>query len=390
MACKTGDDVLIVTPDRDIQSTVLKVGNTYTEIHRLVHGHLPRGVREDDTYLPRHSEQGEFSGEEMRVLVAAAQRQLQGEVDRRRVSGKLGPDGMVHAAPGQPRAKARASAESDDEVGESKFRWACVFSSGDFVIGQEVFPSADANQMTVGGKRYCLYSAGGQEFLARGFEAPDFERNRKALTLGQNTTSADDRDVRILPVIFDSANERWRTVSESVPEYEEIDFEDFPLTGPRTLAHDCRQLRRLGLDFSQHHESWLKKSGVRSTDRSVHEHASICRVLSYMMSYDQLNLPSLASAEALNRRRTLIEHAHQGRPDAPVYEAAEEFLGVRDSADGSLIDPALAQHAARRQANRAEVLKQTRLAAEERRLAKKGDGKGPGKGKDGAQAPEKP
>ena len=89
LACKTGDDVLIVTPDRDIQSTVLKVGNTYTEIHRLVHGHLPRGVREDDTYLPRHSEQGEFSGEEMRVLVAAAQRQLQGEVDRRRVSGKL-------------------------------------------------------------------------------------------------------------------------------------------------------------------------------------------------------------------------------------------------------------------------------------------------------------
>ena len=106
-----------------------------------------------------------------------------------------------------------------------------------------------------------------------------------------------------------------------------------------------------------------------------------------MLSYDQLNLPALASAEALNRRWTLIERAHRGRPEAPVYDAAEEFLGVRDSADGSLIDPALALHAARRQASKAEVMKQTRLAAEEKRLSRKGDGKG---GKDGGKPPEKP
>ena len=36
-------------------------------------------------------------------------------------------------------------------------------------------------------------------------------------------------------------------------------------------------------------------------------------------------LGALASSEALNRRRTLIEHAHQGRPDAPSYEG---FGGV--------------------------------------------------------------
>ena len=111
-----------------------------------------------------------------------------------------------------------------------------------------------------------------------------------------------------------------------------------------------------------------------------------------MTSYDQLNTPSLASAEALNRRRTLIEVAHQGRPEAPSYEGAEEILGTRDSSDGSIIDPALTRHAARRQADRAEVLKQNRLAAEERRHAlSRGDrgetgerpekpGKGDGKG----------
>ena len=73
-----------------------------------------------------------------------------------------------------------------------------------------------------------------------------------------------ERDVRVLPVLFDMAEERWRT-----PDFEEVDFEDFPLQGP----------------------GWA--------DRSVFEHASLCRVLDYMASYDQLNLPALASAEAL-------------------------------------------------------------------------------------------
>lgn len=104
---------------------------------------------------------------------------------------------------------------------------------------------------------------------------------------------------------------------------------------------DVRQLRRQSMDFMMHHESWLKNSGVRSTDRSVYEHACICRVLHYMVSYDQLNVVSLASAEALNRRRALIEIAHQGRPEGPSYEGAEEILGVRESADGSVVDPAI-------------------------------------------------
>ncbi|CAE7892794.1 unnamed protein product, partial [Symbiodinium necroappetens] len=180
---------------------------------------------------------------------------------------------------------------------------------------------------------------------------------------------AEERDLRILPILFDSAEERWRSLAEAVPEYEEVDFDDFPLQGPRTVYRDVRQLRRSGMDFIQHHESWIKKSGVRATDRSVHEHLSICRVLHLMASYDQLNLPSLASAEGLNRRRALIEMAHQGRPEAPSYEGADEILGVREATDGTIVDPALTQHAARRQAAKAEILKQNRLAAEEKRHA---------------------
>ena len=110
-----------------------------------------------------------------------------------------------------------------------------------------------------------------------------------------------------------------------------------------------------------------------------------------MVCYDQLNLGALASAESLNRRRALIEMAHHGRPEAPNYEAAVEVLGIREMADGSLVDPALTQHAARRQAAKAEILRQTRPAAEERRhLLRRGDDdkghdKGGGKGRKGKE-----
>ena len=260
--------------------------------------------------------------------------------------------------------------------------WVVIYSATGKDLGSQVTPPSSSQVVTLDGKHFRLYSEDGGVVMAQGCtaeEAPDVSRVAKGATSGE---AAEERDLRVLPIIFDSADERWRTLSEAVPEYEELDFEDFPLQGPRTVYHDVRQLRRQGLDWIQHHESWLKKSGVRLTDRSVHEHSAICRVLNLMTSYDQLNLPSLASSEALNRRRTLIEIAHQGRPEAPSYEGSEEIMGVKESADGALIDPALTRHAARRQADRAEVMKQNRLAAEERRHARN-------RGEDG-ERPEKP
>lgn len=382
LTCISEDTCVVVTPDRDVEETTLKVGDTYTQVKRMQGDRLPGGVRERDTYLPRHADGGNIGADEMRRLVQAAERGVQGREGRRRVTGKLGPDGRVHLE-GTPKSKAadgRLLRDVDGEA-EEKGRWLVVFSEEPGLLGAEVEPPGDASRQMVGGKRYVLHSQGGTAMLCQLVVEEDFDRRQKEVQAGNDKAAAEEKDVRILSVLFDTAEERWRTVAEAVPEFEEIDYDDFPLQGPRTISHDSRQLRRLGMDFVQHHESWMKKSGVRSSDRSVHEHSSICRVLNMMMCYDQLNLPALASAEALNRRRTLIEHAHQGRPEAPSYEGAEDFLGVRESSDGSIIDPALAQHAARRQAAKAEVMKQTRLAAEEKRLVKKGDGKG---GKDGA------
>ena len=249
-------------------------------------------------------------------------------------------------------------------------------------------PPGDSKEEVVNGKVFVLFSRDGEEFLLRKVPLGEIGRYQSLFQLPAPISEPPEKDVRVLAVLFDSADERWRTIQEAAPDLEEIDYDDFPLQGPRTIFHDIRQLRRQGLDFVQHHESWIKKSGVRSTDRSVHEHASLCRALNLMLCYDQLNLPGLASAEALNRRRALIEHAHSGRPDAPSYEGAEEILGIRETSDGSLVDPALMQHAARKQAARAEVLKQGRLAAEERRHLKKNDPDDKGGKKGDGKAPK--
>jgi len=138
----------------------------------------------------------------------------------------------------------------------------------------------------------------------------------------------------------------------------------------------------MGREILQHHEAWVKKSGVRANDRSVYEHQVICAALSHMVNYDQINVCALASAEYLNRRRTLIEFAHSGSPESPSYEAAEDVMGSAEAADGSVVDPALTRYVAKRQQGKAEVMKQQRMAAEEKRAAqhrpapKKGVAKG--------------
>ena len=106
--------------------------------------------------------------------------------------------------------------------------------------------------------------------------------------------------------------------------------------------------------------------------------------------YDQLNLPNHAWAEVFNRRRALIENAYHGRPEAPVFDNTEDFLGEADPTDGTLLDPALRQFVAGRAASRNEILKQERKGREEKESAFKRSGpKGGGKGDKGDKPDKK-
>ena len=155
---------------------------------------------------------------------------------------------------------------------------------GSHDFGWLVVPG-DAADQTVNGRVFRFFSRGGEEILAKKVPWSEVGQMQRVFAAGRPEVPSEERDVRVLPVLFDSADERYRTMAEAVPEYEEIDFDDFPLQGPRTVSHDVRTLRRMGLDFLLHHEAWLKKSGVRTSDRLVHEHSAICRALHFMVTY---------------------------------------------------------------------------------------------------------
>ena len=52
---------------------------------------------------------------------------------------------------------------------------------------------------------------------------------------------------------------------------------------------------------------------------------------------------------------------------APVYEGSEFFMGVRESQDGSVVDPASVRWVSERLHVESEILKQQRLSQQERR-----------------------
>jgi len=174
----------------------------------------------------------------------------------------------------------------------------------------------------------------------------------------------DDPDLRVLPVKFERDGRRFRRLQDAQVDMEEEAFDDWPLDTKRSLTHTLRELRRADLSWLQHHDNWMKVSGVRVNDRSAHEHQLLCTALHWFTCYDQICVVNSAGCETLNARRELIEHAHEGRPEAPRWDGADDFLGKRQAAGGTIIDPDKLAHVAARQSQRAKIL-ETSMKAQE-------------------------
>eukprot|EP00972_Heterocapsa_arctica_P043759 6460418-Heterocapsa_arctica.AAC.1 len=60
-----------------------------------------------------------------------------------------------------------------------------------------------------------------------------------------------------------------------------------------------RELRRSSKTFLTSHTDWVKNSGVRAADRSVHDHRVLSKALELAVSYDQLSVVNLSCLEVL-------------------------------------------------------------------------------------------
>ena len=421
---ESGRKYWVASPDRDVFLMDLSVP-PLREMVGFTGRRCPRGISRKDCYLDVHASLGAFMEQEFQNLVSRTITKPERRINAKKAEAApvlpLQPSG--DQAPGsdredEPEVTPRESGEKDDV-------WIVVVPApGEFIGDQVSLPASGTKTLgaltlyqrrgetgcarrvkveeapLVAGKLKEWYrprepppdeSASGKnpvsaDVLENHQGAPESRRRTSAgAAAGADEPDAGDGgmadDLRILPVHYESGAERWRNLEDTLPLLTEEEFEDWPIEGPRTMLYNVKTLRKRSQSWMQQHEAWLTRSGIRHSDRSVHEHRTLSRALEYMTCYDQLNVASLASAEVLVRRKALIEQAHSGRPDAPSYEGAEHFEGVAGSADGAIIDPALTKHVASRLGSQADIKKQTRKFYEERNKAlERGGGKGDGKG----------
>ncbi len=266
--------------------------------------------------------------------------------------------------------------------------WICVCEGGVYKVGTEV--DLDEVEHKVLG-RHAVFKAGrsaeGVAVRCKAGEAPKALRDHQVRSSGHgedrfakvtdiyhdpaakpsSEAKVEEEDVRVLSIALDGAHERFVSMVDAVTLYTEEEMVDWPIDGHRTGLFTTRRLRRSSMTFMQQHEAWKKSSHIRSTDRAIHEHFALSRALHFAQYYDQLNVPNIACCEALIKRRQLIERAYRlGAPDAPNFSGSDHFQGVRETADGTVIDPALNRYTGDRLHAEYEVERNSRLAITER------------------------
>ncbi len=175
-------------------------------------------------------------------------------------------------------------------------------------------------------------------------------------------------DLRVLPCHFEKDGRRFRRLQDCEQEYVLEEFVDWPVDGERCIGHSARELRRGDRSWLQHHDEWMTRSGVAKNDRSSHERKVLCTSLHHFATYDRLAIVSLAGCEVINARRELIEFAHQQSPGAPRWDCSEEFMGFKESREGTLIDPKRLAHVAAVRGQKAKIL-EVSMKADETRAA---------------------
>ena len=121
-----------------------------------------------------------------------------------------------------------------------------------------------------------------------------------------------DLDPRILEVKM-IGGERRRDFRSLGHDVEEVAFETWPLSGPRTAMWVLMFLLRRGVAPIDHHCWWLSTCRLTASDWGTSEHYSCCWILELMGSFDQLDLPNIAAVEAVARRLQAIEWQYRER-----------------------------------------------------------------------------
>jgi hypothetical protein len=157
--------------------------------------------------------------------------------------------------------------------------------------------------------------------------------------------------------------------------------------GPPAAPNVAKSITASGFEPQGFQTNWVASSGVSARSGVCLEHGLILTVLHMICCIDRLNVFQLASSEYLCRRLLQIQRAVRRSPRSPDFEGLEAFTSHSLDPSGGVLAVGFDRHVASVQKDEAFILKQQRMAREERDTDK--DRRPPaaptkkGKGKDG-------
>ena len=263
-----------------------------------------------------------------------------------------------------------ATPRGSPRIAEGK--WVVALSENGRVVGEEV-------RLT--GRE--VFAPGSQKGI---FQTPDGDwifivRESAAVLAMAGDKTKEPMDARVLKVKYDTNGVRNRVWRDTVADMDEIEFKDWSLPGPRTVAWCARFVDRRGGGPLDHHRWWMGTLRLQVTDFGVQEHEHGMRSFQSFGEYDQVDLPSLMGLEVILRRCHMIEYHHEKRSKAVKdkgdtvgglsRDEAAYFVGSHRTAGEVMVSPELVEWVSKEIGKDVEVVKQMRKAREESKLARK-------------------
>ena len=283
----------------------------------------------------------------------------------------------AHRGAGGPAEAASTAPIPGDDIMvlEDQF-WVCAEDGADIALWTQV-PEPWA-ALRKGPRGLSEFSAG-RFCLASLMTVAEASRRADELANGGSSTSRPVKegsgDARVLEVKLGPRG-RHRDFVDGVDACDEEDFDDFPLSGPRTTSWCLTFLRRRRTP-SDHHAMFKTLSKLTAESWGMAEHENLMRLLELGLQYDQLDLTNMAWAEAALRRAQLIEWAHHervreaeasGSGDRVSPEELSAFTGVSRAGESLMVAPRLLNHVKSAVETDGNIMKAVRKAREEREL----------------------
>ena len=161
-------------------------------------------------------------------------------------------------------------------------------------------------------------------------------------TPSSTPASASTGDARTMPVRFEEGR-RYREYRDAVGQCSQAAFDDFVVKGPRTCLWVVKHMMESGGTPVGHHQRWRVNCKLQVHDSGVAEHETYCKVLQTMLTYDQLDVSNLASAEVIARQIQLIEERYENKLVDVDKHGQNHLLGLGRDARRHLPEPRAAR-----------------------------------------------